>query len=61
MLVELVWLMLVGCSLRVAARHLWYDRFDPEVPIFWKLFPSRMADFDNVALDSTDFAIPHFE
>jgi hypothetical protein len=26
-LVEFVWMLAVGCSIRVAARHVWYDRF----------------------------------
>ncbi|KAF2821480.1 hypothetical protein CC86DRAFT_386431 [Ophiobolus disseminans] len=30
MIVELVCLMCVGCSFRVAARHVWYNRFDGE-------------------------------
>ena len=28
MLVKFVWLLLVGCSFKVAAMHVWYDRFE---------------------------------
>jgi uncharacterized membrane protein YqaE (UPF0057 family) len=30
MLVEFAWLQVKGCSFRVAARHVWYDRFEKE-------------------------------
>jgi hypothetical protein len=30
MLFKFVWMTAVGCSFRVAARHVWYDRFEEE-------------------------------
>jgi hypothetical protein len=30
MLFKFVWMIGVGCSFRVAARHVWYDRFEEE-------------------------------
>jgi hypothetical protein len=30
MLVEFIWMLVVGCPVRVAIRHVWYDRFEKE-------------------------------
>ena len=39
MLLKFVRMMSVGCSIRTAARHVWYDRFlkEEETPVYWKI------------------------
>jgi hypothetical protein len=50
MLVKLVWMLCVGCSFRTAARHVWYDRFERESPVFdntWDILKAKFKSSGN--------------
>jgi hypothetical protein len=51
---EIVCLLFVGCSLKTATRHVWYDRFEQELPPVnntWELpcAHGRLYDFADTA------------
>lgn len=62
-IIRLIWLISVGCSFKQAARHVWYDRFERESPLFsntWEIQHARWlainetTDSANIGLDDTE-------